>query len=447
MRTPTHLARALALGVVLALAPVAAVQADPATSAGTRTTASGTTGTTGTVAGTLADGTTAVLDSTVDLLLLPYGVMVKQARTDATGAFRFTEVPPRDYTLRFRLPGGLVQYHPGVDELNSATPFTVVADVETTIRETVMPHGTIGGRITTDSGAPAPGARVELHRITAGGPLATVLADANGDYRINYPPNGQHRIAVAAAERGATLQWAYRQRSYTQATPITITVGQHSVVNERLFPTGTITGRFTRDGVPVANVVVYAYSQVNTAESVSNWTAADGTFTLRPYPGSYKLKFVVPSGTGLDQWLGGAESEGATRPLQVTTGQQVVLHEQQLPFGLIGGRLTEANGQPSASNAVVVYDSARGRQFVATTAADGTWFKSVWSGTYAVRFETSTQTQWAVGKRSPANADPVVVTANNKTLIDDVLLPAGGPGGATAANGAARAGRDTMFDG
>lgn len=430
MRRPVrHLIRTATLALLLAVAPITAVPAATATS-GTATSGTASTGTgtasTGTVAGALADGAAPVADAVVDLLLLPFGAPVRQTRTDAIGGFRFRDVPAQTYTLRFRLPGGLTQHHPGVAELASAEPFTVVAGAETAIQEAVMPHGTLGGRVTTDAGAPAPGARVELHRITPGAPLATVLTDANGDYRFTYPPNGPHRVAVAAAERGATLQWAYRRRSYAQADPVTISAGQHSTVDERLFPTGTITGRFTRDGAPVANVVVYAYSQTSSAESVSNWTTAEGVFTLRPYPGSYRLKFVVPSGAGLDQWLGGAESEGATRPVQVTAGQEVILHESQLLFGVVGGRLTDSAGQPSAGTAVVVYDPTRGRQFVATTDSGGGWFKTVWTGTYAVRFETGTQIQWATGKRSAAAADPVVVSANIKTFVDDVLLtPAG----------------------
>lgn len=79
---------------------------------------------------------------------------------------------------------------------------------------------------------------------------------------------------------------------------------------------------------------------------MSNWTDADGVFRLKPYPGAYKLKFVVPSGTGLDQWLGGTESEAATRPLQVTAGQTVTLDERQLPTGMVRGRLLDGAGQP-----------------------------------------------------------------------------------------------------
>jgi len=405
---PRRLARALVVGLVLSLSPIAA-HADPVTI--------------GSVAGTLADGPTAVADASVDLVILPIGVAIKQTRTDAAGAFRFADVQPRAYGLRFRLPGGLTQFHPSVPDLASAVQVTVVAGVETAVREPVLPHGTLGGRITTDAGEAAPGARVQLYAVTGGAALASVLTDVNGDYHINYPPTGQLRVTVAAAERGATSQWTYRRRSPAQADPVTVTPGRHTVVSERLFPSGLITGRFTRNGIPVANVVVYAYSQTSTAESVSNWTAADGTFRLRPYPGSYRLKFVVPAGTGLDQWLGGAESESATQPVQVVADTTIIRDEQQLPVGLVRGRLTDAAGRPSAGSAVVVYDPARGRQFVATTAQDGTWFKTVWPGTYAVRFETGTRVQWATGKRSAASADPVTVATDGTTVVDDALLP------------------------
>ncbi|MDG4789326.1 endo-1,4-beta-xylanase [Micromonospora sp. WMMD1102] len=399
---------AVALSLVLSLAPVTAAQADPAPG-------------TGSVAGTLVDAAAPVPDATVELLVSPYGVVVKQGRTDASGAFRLTEVRPAGYALRFRLPGGLLQFHPATPDLASAAQLDVRAGVETTIQEAVVPHGTLGGRITTDTGAPAPGARVELHRLTGGAPLHTVLTDADGSYLVRYPPTGQVRVAVAAAERGATNQWAHRRRSYTEADPVTVTPGQHRTVDERLLPSGVVTGRFTRNGVPVPNVVVYATAQRSTAESVSNWTAADGTFRLRPYPGSYKLLFVVPAGTGLDQWLGGAESEGATQPLLVGADSEVVLHEQQLPTGLVSGRLTEATGAPVVRAAVVIYDPSRGRQFLATTDDDGSWFKIVWPGSYAVRFETADRVQWATGKLSAATADPVTATADGRTVVDDAL--------------------------
>ena len=200
--------RMLAAALVLALAPVTAAHAEPPTTGSvsgahaeppTTGSVSGahaeppTTGsvsgtlaeppTTGSVSGTLADGGTPVPDAVVELVIPPYGVAIKQARTDAAGAFRLADAPPRDYALRFRLTGGLTQFHPAVVDLAQARLVTVVAGAEAVVQESVMPHGTIGGRITTDTGAPAAGARVELHRITPGGALATALADA-GAYEV-----------------------------------------------------------------------------------------------------------------------------------------------------------------------------------------------------------------------------------------------------------------------
>jgi len=405
-----RLAGALTAALVLALAPATGAGADDPT--------------TGSVAGTVADGATQVADAVVDLVLPPYGVSLGQTRSDAAGRFRLDAVRPATYALRFTLPGGLVQFHPGVPDLASATRFAVVAGEEVTIDEAVMVHGTLGGRVTTDGGAPAPGARVRLNR-TDGPPVFTVLTDSDGDYRFPYPPTGRFRLAVAAAERGATDQWAHRQRTPSAADPVVITPGQHTTVDERLLPVGTISGRFTRDGAPVANVVVQGQSQTSTAESVSNFTAADGTFRLRPYPGSYKLKFVVPSGTGLDQWAGGAESEAATAAIRVDADADVVLEERQLPTGRVSGRLTDAAGDPVARAAVVVADPYRDRDFVATTDDDGGWFRTVWPGTYTVRYETGSQVQWATGAESPQAADPVTVAANGETVVDDALRPPG----------------------
>ncbi|GAA4455416.1 carboxypeptidase-like regulatory domain-containing protein [Phytohabitans houttuyneae] len=132
-----------------------------------------------------------------------------------------------------------------------------------------------------------------------------------------------------------------------------------------------------------------------------------------------------PLVTLIDQWLGGAESEAATRPVQVVAGQSVTLDERQLPTGMVRGRLTDRAGQPPVASGVVIEDAARGRQFPATTAADGTWFKMVWPGTYTVRYESGGQVQWATGRSSAATADPVRVAAGGTTQLDEVLLPTG----------------------
>lgn len=380
--------------------------------------------TTGAVAGSLTDGSTPVIDAAVDLLL-PDNRIVARDRTDTDGRFRLPDVQPDAYLLRFSLPGGLVQYTPGRVNRNDAKPLRVRAGGTFAVDELVVPHGTLGGRITTDAGAPAPGARVRLHR-TDGVAVSTTGTDAAGDYRFPYPPNGQFVLAVAAAQRGATDQWAPRRRSRAQAARITLAPGADIRTDERLLPSGALTGRFTRDGGPVANVVVVAHSPVSAAETVISSTAADGTFRLRPYPGAYRVEFRVPTGLNLlDQWAGGAESERASTAVRVVADQEVVLDERALPTGRIAGRLTDAGGRPARRAAVVVSDAARDRRFQATTADDGSWFLTVWPGSYRVRYSTGTQSQWAVGRTAREAADPVTVTAGGASTVDDALLPTG----------------------
>jgi hypothetical protein len=416
MSIPSRLVRAVAgvaaVAAVLLAVPPAGVPAAAAAP------------TTGTVAGSVTDGATPVMNAAVDLLL-PDNRIVAQARTDADGRFRLAEVRPGTYVLRFSLPGGLVQFLPGRLSRADAKPIQVRAGREFTVDETVLPHGTLAGRITTDVGAPAPGARVRLHR-TDGVQVSTVLADRDGNYGFAYPPNGRFVLAVAVAGRGAPDQWVPRRRVRAEAARIDLAPGADVRRDERLLPLGTLTGRFTRDGVPVANVTVVAHSPTSAFETVTNATAADGTFRLRPYPGAYKVEFRVPTRLNLlDQWAGGAESERASVAVRVVAEEEVVLDERALPTGRIAGRLTGADGRPPERSAVVVSDPARDRRFQATTADDGSWFLLVRPGAYAVRYSTSVQSQWAVGRTSRDAADPVTVVAGGETIVDDALLPTG----------------------
>ena len=62
---------------------------------------------------------------------------------------------------------------------------------------------------------------------------------------------------------------------------------------------------------------------------------------------------------------------------------------------------------------------------MATTDADGRWSVKALPGTYLVNFETSTQVEWATGATTPAEADPVTVTADRTTVVDDSLAETG----------------------
>jgi hypothetical protein len=399
--------------VVASAPPGAAAAADPPT---------------GSVAGTLVNGGTPVADASVHLIVVSDGRRMLFTETDDEGRFRFDGVQPDTYTLWFGMPGGgfVSQYHPGVADLAAATPFTVAAGEEVSVDETVMAHGTLGGRVTTDDGAPAAGGRVHLYPWGGGRQAWTsVRTDANGNYRFEYPPLGQFSLAFSIADYGSPLQWFPRSLDPYEGERVVIRAGEHTTVDERLLPVGAVRGRFTRNGEPVANVTVslgppgpdgFIYTPYTS-------TAADGTFRLWLFPGEYRIWFRPPSAR--DQWFRGAERYEAATPVTVTADAEVVIEERQLPVGRAQGRLVDAAGRPVESGTVQISDPSRGRYFDTWLGSNGEWSALVWPGEYRVRFSTSNQVQWAVGATTPEDADPVVVTADGTTVVNDRLLAPG----------------------
>ncbi len=187
---------------------------------------------------------------------------------------------------------------------------------------------------------------------------------------------------------------------------------------------GTITGSFTGPAGPVANVRVVAHSLTSPAQSVVTRTAPNGRFSLRPMPGRYRVSFQPPP-TLLDQWATGKETEWAADVITVVADSEVVLEEKALPTGRVEGRLVDAAGQPVAGGGVAIENPSLDRLFQATTNADGRWFATVLPGTYTVHFDTLAQVQWAHGKASPGTADPIVVTADHTTIVDEKLALTG----------------------
>jgi hypothetical protein len=410
-RLAAAIAGALVAAVTVAFAPPgAAAAADP---------------TTGSVTGTLADGGAPVARAAVSLVVVSGGSSTPRTETDEGGRFRFDGVQPGTYTLFFSI-GFVSQYHPGVADRAAATSFAVAAGEVVTVDETMVAHGTLGGRVTTDDGAPAAGGRVSLYP-WGGGRQAwmAVRTDANGNYRFDYPPTGEFSLAFSIANTSGSLQWFPRKLDPYLGERVTIRVGEHTTVDERLLPVGVVRGRYTRNGEPVANVTVslgppgpdgFIYTPFTS-------TAADGTFHLSLFPGEHRIWFRPPGAR--DQWARAAETYEAATVFTVTAGAEVVIEEEQIPVGRVQGRLVDAAGRPVESGTVQLSDPSRGRSFNTWLGANGEWSAVVWPGEYRVQFGTSDQVQWAFGATTLAEADPVVVTADGTAVVNDRLLPPG----------------------
>src|SRR4051812_34792355 len=113
----------------------------------------------GVISGRLMDGDVGVEGAVVGAIMTASWWPSKTVVTDAEGRFRLTDLRAFNYKLSFALPGGLLtQYYPGWPDLDSGDIITLPDGAERTVVEQVVEHGSVGGHITTATGAPAPAA-------------------------------------------------------------------------------------------------------------------------------------------------------------------------------------------------------------------------------------------------------------------------------------------------
>jgi hypothetical protein len=379
----------------------------------------------GAVSGHLTDAGAPVEGATAVLVLASFQAEVARTVTDADGAFRFADVRPNGYKVRFDFPGGLVQFYPQKTTFAAGTLLTVTEGNEEVIADSALPHGSLAGHISTSHGGPAAKAFVGLIR-SDGILVGQVPADDNGDYIFGFVTAGSYVVFVQAAPVGAPRQWVPGKKTRAEAQSFTVTLGARTTVDEQLLPLGKISGTFSGPDGPIFAISVLAKSMTSSFESVFISTGRDGTFSMFVYPGRYKVRFE-PTPPDLEQWANGKDTENLADVITVAADAEIVLDEHLLPTGRVQGRLTDASGAPVAFGGVLVSDPARDRNYQQTTDEDGNWFVTARPGTYSVLVDNGqgTQEQFFHGKTTAATADPITVQAGQTTVVDEAFLPPG----------------------
>jgi protocatechuate 3,4-dioxygenase beta subunit len=379
--------------------------------------------TTGTISGHLLDGTAPVPNVTVDVINPDVG-FAGEGTTDASGAFTINDIAPASYVVQFSLPGGLTQYSHGKLAFNQADLITVTSGATTSVEETVVPHGSLGGTLTDNTGAPVANWFVSVAS-TSSQVFLNTRTDATGHYLVPIVPAGSYTVSFGPSFPDSGIgQTAHNKPGGSPGDVFTVVVGATTTVDEQLVNPGVFTGRVTTaDGLGASGVEVTAFNQFGAQFTI---TDASGQYRIPVFPGTYKLSFERSPGS-LTQWAHGQKNQSSAASFTVGSGDTTVVDEQLLPTGTLAGRLLDANGQPVSFASVFIFDT-KGNQAGFANVSNGNWQTPVYPGTYKVEFGLFfpvTGSQWATGKTTQASADTFTVQVGQTTRVDDALLPAG----------------------
>jgi protocatechuate 3,4-dioxygenase beta subunit len=278
--------------------------------------------------------------------------------TDETGAYRLDYLKPGDYKIQFRLPSGATQLAPDARSLAAAQTISVNADATATMDESLLPTGSLAGRLTTQAGAGIANAQVGISSRLDSEYLYTET-DANGDYRLDDVfADTDYKVHFTEYDSHVD-QWAFGKLTREAADPITVTAGQTATVNDKKLPGGS--------------VKVTAKDSV-TGATISTFSAWVGEFGGQTTTGTLTIADVTASVQDVIVTSAGYSSRTST--VTVIAGQQTSITVTLVPKAKLLVKVVDRVTGTPLSGVVVLSMQRQG--FVMPdgigerTAADGT---------------------------------------------------------------------------
>ncbi|WP_155372506.1 carboxypeptidase-like regulatory domain-containing protein [Catellatospora vulcania] len=377
---------------------------------------------TGAISGHLTDNGSPVANAWVSVW---GGVTYRDTTTDADGYYRVTDLPPgTDYRVIYYPPGRPNQYAYQSLEWEGSTEFTVVADTETVVDDSLFPVGFITGRFTTHTGEPLLNGSVEL-RSTNGGYRTWAETDADGRYTAAAPA-GTYKVGFSSY--WTQQQWVPGQAFYDDGATFTVTVGQTLDVSEAQTERAVVTGHITRpDGAPAASASVSLSDVTDRLSGIGASTDENGAYRIEALPGQYRI--VVTNAVG-EQYVPQQRYIAGATVFDLVAGVVTTVDETQL--GLPGspatmrGRLVDAAGH-GVPDVEVRITSEWGSYRTATTNTSGDWTSTgMTAGVYTVRFSSPAHQvfQYAYGKAQEQDATRFTLQSGQTLVVNDTVIPA-----------------------
>jgi hypothetical protein len=252
--------------------------------------------------------------------------------------------------------------------------------------------------------------------------------DDGGSYTMVVPA-GTYRLRVYDPAQRFATRWAYAADTYDAADPITVVVGQQTVVDVALLDAGAIAGTVTDavTGQPLSGACVAVLAVGSEAFAAYACTDDSGRYrAVVTDPGEYNVRFSADF--YVPEWAHDRPTRDLADVIRVSAAQDTMVDAQLTPLGEITGHVTDLAGNPLAFITVYAFSIDNTSAFgIAETDFDGNYrIRGLPATRYHVLFAERSfgnyVSEWWNDSPDRAHADPVqVALASEVSGIDAAL--------------------------
>lgn len=365
--------------------------------------------------------------------------------TDAQGGYRISGIVPGAYAVCV-IGAGVTSTTAPYGYITGCGPeFEVAVGQTVTQHRTAQLAGAIGGSVSGPDGSPVAGVWTTVY--DSAGIAIDTTTDESGNWQVTGLGAGQYTVCYDPSfTSGGLRRGCYdgQPSGATTGTPVTVTGGQLTTVNEALVLGATIRGAVSdKNGTSIASVGVSAMLLTGDRRSYYAGTDYAGNYTLAGLdPGSYAVCFDAsyahdPSGLGYSSECYDNQPSADTADPVVVADAGAITTDAVLAGGTaVTGRVTDPNGVGVSNVGVVATSTASGQSGYAWTDWDGSYQVSgLLAGDYTVCFHphsswdgppTGYAQQCWQDQQSPVGGAPVRAEASTIASGIDAQLRIGG---------------------
>lgn len=361
------------------------------------------------------------------------------------GLYTTAGVPTGDYYVQFSSimgPGFFpTQYLGGTLTTAGATVVHVTAGTDAPDRDhTIVLGGVISGQITAASTGLGVSACVSAVQGSEWNWVGSACSDPEGYYRIVGLPTGTYQVRIDPNDPALTGEWFHDQTTFPMSTPVEVTFGSATTLDESLSPAASVSGLVVdgATGAPIANAMVALRTPpvqmpggpppVPGFTFYSAHSDASGHYTITGAPAGTYLVVAFADGF-LTEWYDNQTAFFLANTVPVAEGASVT----GIDFGLtklasVQLLVTNTSGTPLPGISVTLWSESGGGNGFVTDGSGRVMIPSFVPGNYTIEFTDPSGTyphQFYDRTLTRETATTVPILAGSVVALTAVLI--GGP--------------------